>query len=78
MRTGESLLMTVEEAAKLLDVSPRTITGLVLTGQWIGSRKVGSRYVIGRAAFERHYLDGIVTEVQPQRSPFLRTIKAAS
>ena len=72
LRTGESLLMTVEECASLLKCSDVTVTELVKSGQWIGARKSGNRYIISRAAFERLYLDGVWhSENEPRRNPLL-------
>lgn len=71
-RTGDSLLMTVEECARHLKLSEVTVTELVKSGEWIGSRKVVSRYVISRAAFERLYFDGVWhSDEQPKRNPLL-------
>ena len=75
----ESLLMTVGEAASELDVAEETIVALVETGRWIGSQKVGRRYIIPRAAFKRLYVDGIADEpvtiqTAPSAIPFLRKV----
>lgn len=78
MRTGDSLLISVDDCAAHLGVSRNTITRLVMGGEWLGARKAGERYIISRAAFERHYLDGIVAEAETERHPFLRRIDLAS
>lgn len=76
-----SPLMTVGEAATAMHVSEETVTALVETGRWIGSHKVGRKYIIPRAAFHRLYRDGIADEptvlataAKPGRSPFLREV----
>lgn len=78
MKTGDSLLISVDECATRLGINRRTVTALVMSGQWLGARKAGERYIISRAAFERHYLDGIVAEAETERHPFLRRIDLAS
>jgi len=73
------LLISVDECADALDVSPATVRSLVTAGDWIGSRKVGSSYVISRAAFDRLYRDGVWhSDAEPPRNPFLRRVEIAS
>ena len=62
-----SPLMTVGECASTLGVSEETVTALVETWRWLGSQKVGRKYIIPRAAFHRLYVEGMV-EPEPIRT----------
>lgn len=67
-----TLLMSVDECADALEVSPQTIRDLVKSRKWIGSQYIGASYIIPRKAFERLYLDGVWhSDEEPRRNPLI-------
>jgi excisionase family DNA binding protein len=54
---GGAIGVSVETAARLIGVSKRTMTKLVVSGE-IPSRKIGTRTVIRRAVLEEFLRDG--------------------
>lgn len=66
------LLISVSEVAEALELSDATVYALVESGEWIGSQKIGSTYVIPRRPFERLYVEGDVRELATTPiNPFL-------
>jgi len=68
-----TLLISVDEAADALEVSPQTIRNMVASGSWIGSQYVGGKYVISRAAFNRLYDDGVWHSDETPRNPLIQS-----
>ena len=70
-------LISVRECAERMEVSEYVVYRLVERGDWIGSIKEGSTYIIPRKAFDR-WLAGEYIEQMPAHNPstlsFIRTV----
>lgn len=67
-------LMPFDEVCGRLGIGESTLYRGLKAGNVPGGRRLGNRWIIARAVFERWLVEGIEPGDQPVRTPFLKTV----